>query len=167
MPDEARRVYWDANVLLSYLNGLPDRLPTLDELLRQARAGEIELLTSTLSRVEVAFAQAEKDQQALDEATEAKIDNLWTPPSPIKTVEFYDLIGDGARALIRQGISQGWGSLKPIDAIHLATAQRLNVAELQTYCARLHKWSGKLGFPVVEPQTAQGTLDIRISGAQM
>ena len=57
-------------------------------------------------------------------------------------------------------ISQGWGSLKPMDAIHLATAQRLNVAELQTYCERLHKWSGKLGFPVAEPQTAQGTLGV-------
>ena len=160
MPDDGRRIYWDANVLLSYLNGLPDRLPTIDELVRQARAGEIELLTSAVSRVEVAFAEAEKDQQALDEATEARIDNLWTPPSPIKTVEFYDLIGDGARALMRQGISQGWGSLKPMDAIHLATAQRLNVAELQTYCERLLKWSGNLGFPVVEPQTAQGTFAV-------
>lgn len=93
---------WDANVLLSYINGVADRVPVIEELFRQARAGEIELLTSSVSRVEVAFAAAEKHAGALDPETEGQIDTLWTPGSPVKTVEFYDLIGDGARALIRQ-----------------------------------------------------------------
>lgn len=56
MPDDDSRVYWDANVLLSYINGVADRVPIIEELFRQARAGEIELLTSSVSRVEVAFA---------------------------------------------------------------------------------------------------------------
>jgi predicted nucleic acid-binding protein len=45
-----------------------------------------------------------------------------------------------------------------MDAIHLATAQQMDVAEFHTYCERLHKWSGALGFSVTEPQTAQGLL---------
>lgn len=36
MADEPGRVYWDANVLLSYLNGVPDRAPIIEELLRLA-----------------------------------------------------------------------------------------------------------------------------------
>lgn len=160
MPDESRRVYWDSNVLLSYLNGVAERVSIIDELFRQARAGEIELLTSSVSRVEVAFAQSERDAAALDQHAEEAIDALWTPPSPIKTVEFYDLIGDKARALVRQGISQGWGQLKPMDAIHLATAQQMAVAEMHTYCARLQRWTNALGFSVTEPQTAQTVLGV-------
>lgn len=60
MADAPRRIYWDANVPLSYLNDMPDRVPTIEELFRKARADEIELLTSSISRVEVAFVQNEK-----------------------------------------------------------------------------------------------------------
>ena len=161
MSDEPRRIYWDSNVPLSYLNGVPERMPIVDELFRQARAGEIELLTSSISRVEVAFVQSEKSAKELDQQTEEAIDALWAPPSPIKTVEFYDLLGNRARALIRQGISQGWGQLKPMDAIHLATAQQMAVAEFHTYCERLQKWTDALGFPVTEPQTAQTVLGVQ------
>ena len=115
--------------------------------------------------MEVAFAQSEKDAAALDQQTEEAIDALWLPPSPIKTVEFYDLIGNEARALVRQGISQTWGRLKPMEAIHLATAQRMAVAEFHTYCERLHKWDGKLGFSVTVPQTVQGVLGVEATGS--
>lgn len=160
MADELRRIYWDANVPLSYINGVPDRRPMIEELFRQARAGEIELLTSAVSRVEIAFAQSEQEAQSLDPEVERQIEDFWAPGSPLKTVEFFDLIGDLARGLLRQSIAQGWGKLKPMDSIHLATAQQLAVAEFHTYCEHLHKWSDKLGFPVTEPQTVQGLLGV-------
>jgi predicted nucleic acid-binding protein len=159
MPDELRRIYWDSNVPLSYLNGVADRAATIEELFRQARAGEIELVTSSISRVEVAFIQSENKAGALDEEAEAAIDALWAPGSPIETVEFYDLIGTKARALMRQGISQE-RKLKPMDAIHLATAQQMAVVEFHTYCKKLQKWDGAIGFPVNEPKTAQGVLGV-------
>jgi predicted nucleic acid-binding protein len=165
MPDEPRRVYWDSNVPLSYLNAVPDRLPVIEELFAQARAKEIELLTSSISRVEVAYIQSEKDSGQLDQATEDAINNLWAPGSPIKPVEFYDLIADKARALMRQAVSQGWGALKPMDAIHLATAQQMAVAEFHTYCKKLHAWDSKIGFSVSDPQTAQGVLGLAPSGS--
>jgi predicted nucleic acid-binding protein len=158
MPDDPARVYWDSNVPISYLNEMADRLAVIEELLRKARAREIELVTSSLSIVEVAFAQTEKQGRALDPAVEESIDALWEPGGPIKTVEFYDLIARGARSLIRRGIDQGWGNLKPIDAIHLATAKQMGVAAFHTYCASLHAWDGHLGFPVTEPQLAQTIL---------
>jgi predicted nucleic acid-binding protein len=160
MPDEPRRIYWDSNVPLSYLNEVTERVPILDELFRQARAGEIELLTSVVSRVEIAYIQSEAKTSTLDSQADEAIDALWLPGGPIKTVELYDLIQDKARALIRQGVSQGWGKLKPIDAIHLATAQQIGVAECQTYDTQLQKWDGAAGFPVVEPQTSQGVLGV-------
>ncbi len=164
MPDEPRRIYWDANVPLSYLNGISERVPIIDELLRQARAGEIELLTSAISRVEIAFIQTEERTGALDEQAEAMIDAFWYPGGPIKTVELYDLIEHKARALIRQGVSQEVNKLKPMDAIHFATAQQMTVAEFHTYCKKLHKWDGALGFSVTEPQTPQTVLGVEPAG---
>jgi predicted nucleic acid-binding protein len=158
MPEEPRRVYWDSNVVLSYLNGEPDRVPIIEELFKQARAEEIELLTSSVSRVEIAFVQSEKDSSELDREAEEAIDAFWSPGSPIKTVEFYDLIAEDAKALIRRGIDQGWGSLKPMDAIHVATAQRMEVSEMHSYDAQVKKWSEHLGFPITDPETAQGIL---------
>lgn len=162
MPGDALLVYWDSNVPLSYVNGVANRLAIIEELFKQARAGEIELVTSSVSRVEVAFVAEEKEAGQLDPAVEEKIANLWMPGSPLKTVEFFDLIGEDAKGLMRRGISQGWGALKPMDAIHLATAQRMAVSEFHTYCQHLHRWSGVLGFPVTEPQTAQTVMDVGV-----
>ncbi len=158
MPDEAPRTYWDACVLLSYINGITDRLPVIEELLRQSRAEEVVLITSVLSQTEVAFAAFEKQQGTLDVEVEEQIAALWAPGSPVVSVEFYELIADRARGLMRQAITQGWGSLKPADAIHLATAQQIGVSEFHTYDGGLQAWDGRLGFPVREPQTAQGQL---------
>ncbi len=83
MPGESRRVYWDACVLLSHINKIAERVSVIDELLRQSRAEEVELLTSALSQVEVAFAAAEKEHGALDPEVEQQITELWAPGSPI------------------------------------------------------------------------------------
>jgi hypothetical protein len=89
MPGEsAPLIYLDACVLLSYIDDDADRAPIIEELFRRSRAGEIDLITSVLSRVEVAYDSAEKAEQALDAEAEEKIDALWTAPSPIETVEF-------------------------------------------------------------------------------
>src|SRR5437762_1775954 len=88
MPEQRPRVYWDANVLLSFINGAPDRLPDVETLLLEAEKDTIELLTSALSIVEVAFGAAEQNQHKLDEETKQRIDKLWVPTSPIKLVEF-------------------------------------------------------------------------------
>jgi predicted nucleic acid-binding protein len=155
MVDDPQRIYWDACVLLSYINGIADRITVLDELLRQARAGQFELVTSALSQAEVAFANIEKEQGKLDPGVEGEIEDLWRPGSPIKTVEFYELIGHEARTFMRQGIAQSWGSLKSNDAMHLATAQRMQVAEMHTYDSRLLRWDGHVAFPIREPAVAQ------------
>ena len=149
MPDTA--VYWDANVFLSYINGVPDRLPTLDALLQSsASGGGIRIYTSTLSVTEVAFAASEREQRTLDPAMEQKIDDIWRPNGPVTIV-----IGRQARDLMRGAITNGW-SLKPYDADHLATAQWLSktnigVDEFHTYDDRLVKYGSIVGFKIVHP----------------
>lgn len=62
---EVPRVYWDANVFLSYVNEYADRVQEIEALLEEGKRGEIELLTSTVSVVEVAFGAVEQKQAAL------------------------------------------------------------------------------------------------------
>jgi len=157
MPDPQRRIYWDASVFLSYINGYADRAPTIETLLDEAQRGDFELLTSALSTVEVSFAAAEQQRQRLSPDVEAKIDQLWLPPSPVKLVEFYALIGEGAKALMRAAITRGW-SLKPMDAIHLSTARRLGVSEFHTYDQGLQKYRQDVGCPIREPFTTRPRL---------
>lgn len=154
---EVPRVYWDACVFLSYVNGLPDRLPDIDALLAEARRGEIDILTSTISMVEVAFGRVEQDQTALSTEVEAKINRLWEPQSPVKMVEFHRLIAEDAQRLMRSGIPEGW-SLKPMDAIHLCTARRTECGAFHTYDGRLEKWTSKVGLPIGNPNPSNPQL---------
>jgi hypothetical protein len=101
MPDTPRR-YWDACVFLSYVNGIPDRLPDIDALLEEARDGTIEFLTSSVSITEVAYGVMEQTGEALDWTVDEEIDRLWTPPSPIQIVEFYRSVAYGAKRLVRR-----------------------------------------------------------------
>ncbi len=150
MPDAPRRVYWDACVFLSYVNDDPDHSPVIEAIFDEAVDGEIELLSSMLSVVEVSFGAIEQRGHHLSPDIQARIDGLWLPPSPVKLVEFHRLVADGARALIRDTIARG-GSIKPADAIHLSTAQRLQVSEFHTYDQRLLRFGQHAGFPIREP----------------
>lgn len=157
MPDTF--IYWDANPFLSYINQHPDRMPTLDALLDDSASGSVTIYTSALSQVEVAFAASEQKRRALDAQEEQKIDGLWNDSDAVSLVEYHDGIGRQARALMRDAITRGW-SLKPLDAIHLATAMWLvqagfQVAEFHTYDRSLDKYGSIVSFTICEPHTPQ------------
>jgi len=154
MPDPAPRVYWDSNVFLHYVNQTPDKLPAIDQLLLNARNQEVEIVTSVLTVTEVAFAAQEKKQGQLDAGTEKKIQALWTPPAPVQLVEFHVLLAESARELIRSALGQGL-SLKPYDAVHLATAQRMRVRKVHTYEPKWRRYSDMIGCLIEEPSAAQ------------
>lgn len=161
MPNQRQRIYWDADVWLSYVNEIPERLPTLDGLLADSASsnGTIELYTSALSQVEVAFGRMEQDKQALDPKIEEKIDKLWADRNAVKLVEYHDSIGIKARQFIRMATVKGW-SLKPMDAIHLATAKWIKAVEFHTYDTRLIRYSNEFGLPIVNPYIQQPSLNI-------
>lgn len=159
MPDTPARIYWDANVFLSYVNAIPNRMPVLDALFSKSASGAIVIYTSALSHVEVAFGASEKDRNMLNREIEQKIASLWADTEAVVSVEYHEAIGESAKDLIRDAIKNGW-SLKPLDAIHLATAQWLldvgiTVDEFHTYDDRLFKYKDIVGYPIHEPHTPQ------------
>jgi predicted nucleic acid-binding protein len=148
-----KRFYWDSNVFLSAINANPERLPVIEAILDDCDHGDVEIHTSVLSIAEVAFAEFEKRERQLSDEIETKIEKLWVPPSPVKLHEISQHVANDAKALMRRAIREGW-SLRPPDAIHLATARRREVDEFQTYDTRkLEKFSKIVGYRIIQPRT--------------
>ena len=125
--------------------------------LEKAEKGKVVIVTSTLSIVEVAFAKQKKDQGVLIPEEEAKINNLWTPGSPVPLAEFHTSIALEARRLMRDAMASGIG-LKPADAIHLATCRNLGIDEFHTYDGKLGWAAGISQLTITEPSLEQGEL---------
>ena len=157
MPDSPQRIYWDACVFLSFIEGHPDRSKAIWTWLEKAEKGKVVIATSTLSIVEVAFGKQEKDQGALIPEAEAKINNLWTPESPVTLAEFHTSIALEARRSMRDAMASGIG-LKPADAIHLATCRNLGIDEFRTYDGKLGGAAGISQLTITEPSLEQGEL---------
>ncbi len=143
-------------MFISYINDDAERAPTIDALLAESSEPEHprEVVTSTYTIVEVAFALQEKREQALDSNAEGKIDALWTDRYAVKLIDFHEGIARDARTLIRGALAAGY-SLKPGDAVHLASARGIGAAEFHTYSKDLVKYASIAGFPIMEPYGAQ------------
>ena len=160
MPDEPKRlIYWDACVFLSYINKHAGRFEVIAAVLEDAEPadGEIELITSFLSVVEVAYGLTEQQGKVLSADVEAKIDKLWLPDSPVKPVEVYWHVTTDARGLIREAMIQGW-SLRAADATHLATARQMGASEFHTYDKDLFKYEKMTDLRICEPYTGKPRL---------
>jgi predicted nucleic acid-binding protein len=151
MPVSAPRIYWDACVFLSHLNGEEGRADVIEQIMDEASDGKWEILTSTVSQVEVAFGKAEQDQKAPDPEVLAAIEAYWLPESPVKLIEFHRLIALDARDLVRVSRIDQDKRLTPIDAVHLASAQRLGAIDFHTYDGHLLDRNGEFEFPIREP----------------
>jgi len=153
MPSRRRKIYWDSNCWLYLISADPGKLPILEVLLSDSKnkLGDVELVTSVISKVEVAFAQSEYQGGQPDRTVEDAIDALWADTA-VTLIELHDQITLEARGLVRSGLHQAW-SLKPMDAIHLATAKWLAVDEFHTHDEGLIKegLSAHLGFPIGNP----------------
>jgi predicted nucleic acid-binding protein len=119
---EPRFIYWDANVFLSYLNDDPERVPVLEAILEAIESSKTDrIVTSVLSKVEVAWIAHEKLNRVLDREEEARIDEMWNNPDIVELVDFSDEIALKARKFMWEGMGMGW-KLRTNDAIHLASA---------------------------------------------
>jgi predicted nucleic acid-binding protein len=159
MASSAPRVYLDACVLLSYIEDDADRMPDIEELLRRGAAGELELLTSVLSHVEVAYLTEERDAGRLSEKARDAIEALWLHPSPVRSVEFYPQLAAEARELVRRAMVQG-NRLTPTDAIHLATAASWGCPDFFTYDNALRKFMALVGLSIGPPMNPQAQLGL-------
>lgn len=164
MPDQSELIYWDSCIFLSWLEQTPGRAPDIEGVYQEVQGskGQKRIVTSTFTVAEVAFVKHEKDGQLLDEDIEQRINDLWNDRTTIVLVEFYYAIAIEARDLMRLGVPRGW-SLKGKDALHLATAKRIGVAEFHTYDKDLHRYSADLGFSICYPKPAQPSLGLSSS----
>jgi predicted nucleic acid-binding protein len=156
---EPRFIYWDANVFISYLNNDPNRLPMLEAILETMESSKNDrIVTSTISKVEVAWVAHERLKRALSIDEEIRIDALWNNPEVVEIVDFNDEIALTARKLMREGMTRRW-MLTTNDAIHLASAQWVGAVELQTYDkGDLPRFSELLGITICEPHAIQPKL---------
>lgn len=159
MPDN---VYWDACVILEYLNGDADRAPHVNALLDSASKAQIQIHTSTLSIVEVAFASHDKAGRALSPETEAIIESLWATGAPIRLMEFHRVIAEDARRLCQTAMTKNIQGVRSADAVHLATALTLGVDVFHTYEEETTrtKWAALTGLVVCEPLSTTPQLGI-------
>jgi predicted nucleic acid-binding protein len=156
---ESRFIYWDANVFVSYLNNDKERIPTIEAILEVVESSKIDrIVTSVVSKVEVAWVAQEKISRALTNDEEKRIDDMWENAEIFEMIDFSNDIALKARKLMREGLSRGW-KLRTNDAIHLASAQWVGAIELQTYDLKdFQKFSELVGIEIREPHAIQPKL---------
>ncbi len=111
-----------------------------------------------VSLTEVAFTAAERSDSALSEDDEAAIDALLSDRNAVLLVEYSESIARQARSLMREAVSRGW-SLKPMDAIHLASARFMEAQEFHTY-DDLSRFEALVNFSIGEPSGAEPRLGL-------
>ena len=129
------RYYWDSCVFLSYLENDPDRVAHIESFFNRAVECDIEIITSTLSVTEVAYTSYEKAAGLLLTEEEQRVEALWH--SPVVLIEYHRTIAANARKLIRTSFEGHGPRLKPLDAIHAATALQHNARAFHTYDKKL------------------------------
>ena len=124
-----KRYYWDACAWLGRLNTELAKHKELRLVWDAAERGQCEIITSTLSQVEVFKKKCEGvDSKPLSQEADEEIANLFDQPH-VTRAELDSIIAENARALLRTHS----GLKKAPDAIHLATALFWNCDAMHTY----------------------------------
>ncbi len=148
-------VYCDSCIFLAYFNQEAARIEILNQLFDEIQKdNDRKIITSVLSIAEAYKVNIETKRLQSD--LEAKLDTFWGDTSLIEFIDIYEQISRQARTLMRRAIPLGY-RLKPADAIHLASAQAVEVAEFFTY-DDLGKFEKLTGFRILEPYVIQAQL---------
>lgn len=137
------RVYWDTNCFLGWFQQESDKRAALGNLLDQAEAGELVIVTSMLTITECAGLPTVR---RVDDATSRRMLAFFEQEYiALRSVE--RLIAERAHDLTRQL------SIKHADAIHVATASVSSVRVLHTWDQGMlkHNGSAGIGVPIERP----------------
>ncbi len=159
MAERASWLYWDTSVFLSYFNKNPARHAEIDAVLNHIRStnGARYIVTSTFTKVEVSYYQGELENRQLSPDTEELLDFFWNDRRIMRFVDVTNEIANRARHLKRLIYSQGH-KLETPDAIHLASAAFVGVAEMHSYDGPGHlRFDGQMSFRICHPRVIPGT----------
>lgn len=162
---ELKKVYWDACVWIALINEEPDKISRCRAIMEQARKGEIEIWTSSLTLAEVFKKKCEGNGVSLPENKDVQFESF-IEQDFLKEVQVDHDIGVEARRLLRKHPLLK----KPNDGVHLATAVLYNVDEFHTFDdENFLPLNGQItradGIELVichPPQPIQGALDLTI-----
>ncbi len=144
----ARR-YWDSDCFLGWFLAEPDKVEKCRGVVQAAQTGEVEIVTSALTLVEVIKL---KGHASLPAQREETIRSFFENPF-ILLRNLDRPVGEYARRLIWEH-----SFLKPKDAVHVATALLSAVPVLDTFDADLLRLDGRLGDPPLRIGHPQGTV---------
>ena len=128
MPPPTRRV-WCSCAIIDYLAGRKGAAACKD-VIAQAEKGNVEIVVSTLAEAEVV-----KLDEHLSAEAEAKIDEFFEESYVVRAA-LDALVARRARQIVRDF------KLKPLDAVHIATAIENEIEILETYDDKLIALNG-------------------------
>jgi predicted nucleic acid-binding protein len=123
-------VYWDACVWIALINQELGRFAKITGVLDRARAGELQIVTSTFTIAEVLKRKCGDDKVGIEEDEDDPFTELLKQDFVILVNADWDAC-TRARSLYREFCDRGLK--KPQDALHLATAVVENVDEMHTF----------------------------------
>lgn len=111
--------YWDSDCFLNWLNRDPAHGPVCDAIIRECKAGQCQLVTSTVTFSEVFYIRNDHQPIPLSKADQVQQITELFAYSWVVSVSLDKYVAELARDLLFEFGSDG---LKPPDAIHLASA---------------------------------------------
>ncbi len=150
-------LYWDSNAFLAWLQEEPVSVDLCRATIERAEAGEVLIVTSALTIAEVLWL---KNHPKVPEAR-AELVRGFFRRSYIRVRNVTRLIAENSQSLV-------WDhSIRPKDAIHVATALDAGLSVMETFDGPLLDKSGTVGDPLLlirKPQPPrQQSLDLRVT----
>lgn len=160
---EIKRYYWNSSVFCSFLNEEPDRFQVVEDLLKEARSGNIEIVTSSFTTVEVLKL---KGSAPITDEMEKEVVTFFEFPF----IKLYDA-NRNVCELARQFVWKH--GLAPKDAVHMATAslaaKLVTIDGLFSWDTRFLKLNGKvpgISFQLSVPFITQALLPLEEAGSK-
>lgn len=149
MSNKQRTVtYLDTCVFLWFFNNPSDNQEAYERhiivrtLLEEAERNERQILTSMYTKIEVAYLETESSIRKLEPDTIDRFDSVLDNVSLVSLVNVTHSVAQKAREVVRSTMVAPVKSIKPKDAIHVASALTYGATELFTYDEGLCKWNG-------------------------
>lgn len=152
MPTKPSVIYWDSCVFIDTLQKTPGRYEDLRKILSEAQNGTVVIVTSTVTLTEVHFFDRDPTKELAEQAEQIR---AFFESDFIELWPLDRSVAEDAACICRDH------ALHPLDAIHLATAQKTRCRCFYTYDGKRNKrrkkgllsFDGRIGTPPLRIET--------------